>query len=519
MVRPERRSRADVVARGPSVTERHRAAEKLTAEIELLSRKQDSLMSNIDNLMKTVDEKLAKRAKSVSDLSLYGRSWQDHRSAQAVLLRRPVEMVSVRGIQVPANIKSLKQRIKEELQIVTATRRLKLDEDEELRRMESELAEREKDRRIRAKEEVKEEARRKDIQKRHAELQAQLALEQEAKLLSKSTGKVNKEKGKSVYLMSKDSISPRGSLRRMTYKRQNSDPMLAASCLSPTEDDVDTLRRIKCKQSAEAINELDYYSPPPHHISRQTIGRNTVASVGGSRSTMFDAKLDSYFPVVDGYGSLSRSSDLLARRLSQLERDVRLSCSQSMTSLPHATSTSRRRYRTILDEDENKEDKKQQLLMEIRMRRKHLEETRRLSNEIRKLAEMQDISPVEMENARYQYQHHVRQRDQDPPPGLSASLIQPLDYQIHQKRPLSSSYSSVPLRVGQVDSVARLSPSSMQQLYRNLSYDPADYLGGRVKNGPRRTMETDRQLQPLRSMGTYISLSTKFRQRNLIKII
>ena len=39
-----------------------------------------------------------------------------------------------------------------------------------------------------------------------------------------------------------------------------------------------------------------------------------------------------------------------------------------------------------MDDDENKEDKKQQLLMEIGMRRKHLEETRHLSNEIRKLS-------------------------------------------------------------------------------------------------------------------------------------
>ena len=45
---------------------------------------------------------------------------------------KKVETVSVYGIDVPVDVRSMKKRIREEIQIVTATRRLKIDEMEEV---------------------------------------------------------------------------------------------------------------------------------------------------------------------------------------------------------------------------------------------------------------------------------------------------------------------------------------------------------------------------------------------------
>ena len=52
---------------------------------------------------------------------------------------------------------------------------------------------------------------------------------------------------------------------------------------------------------------------------------------------------------------------------------------------------------------------------------------------------MPDISPVEMENARYLYQQHVKQRENV----VSPCIIQPLDYQIRNKIPTVGGLSAV----------------------------------------------------------------------------
>lgn len=54
------------------------------------------------------------------------------------------------GLEVPVSVYGLQQRVKDEIKIVTATRRLRLDEAEEIRILEAEFAERSKERRLKA---------------------------------------------------------------------------------------------------------------------------------------------------------------------------------------------------------------------------------------------------------------------------------------------------------------------------------------------------------------------------------
>ena len=201
----------------------------------------------------------------------------------------------------------MKQRIKEELQIVTATRRMKLDEAEEIRWMEAALAEREKERVVKAKEEAKEEERRKGtIQKRHAELQKQLAMEQHQENRSRRPSLDAKKPNCTVERDDKSltTVSLRSSPKHSAaHKRQNSDPMLAK--LSPSEEEHDAATiELRRKLSAEARRiiaaELERYSPQSikRTVASAGAGRRLISGV--SQPTISDADLDLLYALAAG---------------------------------------------------------------------------------------------------------------------------------------------------------------------------------------------------------------------------
>ena len=66
----------------------------------------------------------------------------------------PPSVVSIYGVNVPKTFHSLQQRIKDEIKIVTATKRLRIDEAEEIRMMEAEMAERSRERKLRNQQEA-----------------------------------------------------------------------------------------------------------------------------------------------------------------------------------------------------------------------------------------------------------------------------------------------------------------------------------------------------------------------------
>jgi len=72
----------------------------------------------------------------------------------------------------------------------------------------------------------------------------------------------------------------------------------------------------------------------------------------------------------------------------------------------------------------SREERKLALQMEIGLRKLQLEETRYLQNELAKLAEMPDISPIDIDRARNLYRQRVRLHEQVTVPAASASSLQ-----------------------------------------------------------------------------------------------
>jgi len=71
----------------------------------------------------------------------------------------------------------------------------------------------------------------------------------------------------------------------------------------------------------------------------------------------------------------------------------------------------------------SREERKLALQMEIGLRKLQLEETRYLQNELAKLAEMPDISPIDIDRARNLYRQRVRLHEQVTVPAASASSL------------------------------------------------------------------------------------------------
>ena len=305
--------------------------------------------------------------------------------------------------------------------------------------MESELAEREKERRLKADKLAKEDTLRRERKKReNLEMEVekermrqrqtkeqQERLKDEMMTSSSSASSLEKTKfnlGRLNQTMSR--ISPQTSPRRARHKRQNSDPMIAK--FSPIEEDRDFEKELLYRPSSEASRLIS--SLVNNYSSPQTTRQARKLLCQLSRTLDDVSKRHSNITQAPGYGSLSRSSDILAK-LSMLEREARMSSSHSESSLPLTSRYHRSKTPTYFSDDDDvkhKEEKKVHLKLEIGIRKRQLEETKYLQNEIRKLAEMPDISPFEMDRARYMYQQHVRMRDPVP-----TGIIKPVDYQIH----------------------------------------------------------------------------------------
>ena len=430
------------------------SADSTSIDAELLSSRTVDVLADIHNLVRgtTEDKSLDHRPTKVGMKGSNGKT--------VPRLVKPLSLVNFRGVLVPTEIKMMKQRIKEELQIVTATRRLRLDEAEEIRRMEATLAEREKERRVRADRDEKEELLRKEEKRRQMEIGRQLEKELEHERAKKRQSLEHKLQsdmiaattaasiGKTRYEISgrrtvivptatatpPGRVSPQTSPRRTSlHKRQNSDPMIAK--FSPIDEDRDVESELRYKLGSEARRlaaGLRRYSPQSlRRLRKSPIIGGTLPRLGKGHyiEDLIHSGPDRSSSA--GYGSLSRSTDILAK-LAALDREAaHLSSSHSESSLPltirgqliggHSSFFSESDDRKLNE----KIEKKLALQMEIGMRKRHLEETKMLHDEIRKLAEMPDISPTDMETARSLYQQHVRVREQIP-----TGIIKPLDYQL-----------------------------------------------------------------------------------------
>lgn len=309
-----------------------------------------------------------------------------------------MEMVTIRGVQVPAEIRSLKQRIREELQIATSSRRLRLDEEEEIRRMEADMAERERVRRFRRIEAEKESAAAEEESARRRMREADTRnRRKEDDEISRLQGRMESfERGKPssgtcTWVPDQRILRPAARLHR----RQNSDPTV-------------TGRRP--------------FSPPPPPARRT---RRYTA--GLSHPTAFDETLKRYYDS----GAKEASSTLTSSFFGRRRHAPRLSASQSESCLPVTSqSGTPTYYHSDDDEVKNKEEKRLLLQMEIGLRKRRLEQTRMLQQEIRRLVEMPDVSAFEMEEARHRYQQHLRARDPDAP-----GVIRSIDYQIRVDHP------------------------------------------------------------------------------------
>jgi len=270
----------------------------------------------------------------------------------------------VRGLIVPVAVHALHLRVKDELKIVTATKRLKFDEADEIRMMEAELAERSKERRI----------------------------NKEKEELAKQTARPMLYDSNSVYKVSEFDVHTRtspsvpGSQDRIysainkEHRRQSSDPLFAQ--FSPIEEDRDfenTLRLNSQTLPAKyrrlgSLSELRSSTPERH-------GPAVVMFKPADRQQLIEAI---NLPL-DYLSTSSRDlddRDLYVYEAMQAGRSSRLPGSSSVTSLPMMYNTDMvhnqprwgtSTHRHASSEDRVvKEEKLHQLQKEIEKRRRHL---------------------------------------------------------------------------------------------------------------------------------------------------
>ena len=158
-------------------------------------------------------------------------------------------------------VQLLKQRIKEELQIATASRRLRLDEAEEVRQMEVALAERERQIRARAERQVRDEAMQRD-QLRQVEAdrlaREKLDKKQQRQTRIDAAARASPDSAKKTASNSRRSAVPsRHGAGRQRHRRHGSDPTVAK--FSPIEEDYDLdswLRRYRLTDGGNLDSRL-----------------------------------------------------------------------------------------------------------------------------------------------------------------------------------------------------------------------------------------------------------------------
>ena len=347
------------------------------------------------------------------------------------------ETVNIRGVEVPLAIRSLKQRVKEEIQIVTASRRLHLDEQEEIRRMERELEERERERRAKLELELQEEAKikaeleaREDVRRR-AEAEVRLRIEREQLEKQKSEAR-RKMTPPAQTLTSR--MSPQASPRRGRHKRQNSDPIIAK--FSPIEEHNDIESDILASLDVDisrAAREISAALGTPRPLGSRRLG--TVTPPVGE----FDDMSRLGFKSIYYQSPMSKSSEFLSHtnRL-----DYKLTPSMSETYLPMSgllpprSRTPTSYYYDYDDDRLLKEAKKHKLRVEINKRKKQLEENARLHNEIKKMTEAVDLSRAEFEEIKNKYDSYKKVRTRErltrstENVNIPMGIIRPIDYEL-----------------------------------------------------------------------------------------
>ena len=320
--------------------------------------------------------------------------------------------------------------------------------------MEVALAEREKQIRLRADRQSRDEAMQRD-QLRQAEAD-RLACEklEKKQRQSRAAGTDGKKTTNSRRSTHTAVASSRHGAGRQRHRRHGSDPTVAK--FSPIEEDYDLdswLRRYRLTDggnlySLSGAGRLAAAANLPSYGRARSATRSKAASSAvAAATTQWASDDDTAAP--KGFGgtlplpprrtylnpdltassahrALSRSSEMLAK-LSMLEKESarRLCGSHSESSLPVSSLPvpGARTPTYFSDGDDggagdvisairNREERKLQLQMEIGLRKLQLEETRYLQNELQKLAEMPDITPIEIDRARSLYRQRVRLHEQ-----------------------------------------------------------------------------------------------------------
>ena len=364
------------------------------------------------------------------------------------------EYVTIRGLKVPIAVKSMKQRLKEEIQIVTASRRLKIDEMEEIRIMERQL------------EELRAQERKQKEESELKELKEKTNAEVKAKPLLLRPNQENRRKPTPPATTITSRMSPQASPRRARHKRQNSDPMVAK--FSPIEEAKDIESDFVVHEERKLISRERDSSP---HKPLTRIGSATPPA-------------SSHLTPRVSLPKLSKSSELLSSTAPETVTENPLSSSQSETLLSR-TSPKPGARNAILRADENerksREDRTLKLRLEIQKRKEQIEENARLQQEIRKMVDSVDVPLHNLEEVRHKFAQQIRLTDVvRPSDKIPTGIIRPIDYEDIANMEYNILPDTYPTKV------TRSLPQTPTDYYDNGNYSSSEYLAHKSERSPQR---------------------------------
>lgn len=383
--------------------------------------------SNANDTAKTTAARPATTGRQTGTVKRSDSTDSTHRKTKAKAAPAPPakkepETVNIRGVEVPVEIRSMKKRLKEEIQIVTATRRLHIDEQEEIRRMERELEEREKERRLRMEQQYREEAERKRLE---AEAKAKLEKEKEKQMRRKMTPPA-------ATITSR--MSPQQSPRRGRHKRQNSDPIIAK--FSPIEEMRDFESDIHSRLGLQTATLASHIAETLN--ARTLFHRRRSGTVTPPSYADFSDLYAGHSGMAQSYRSrpLSRSTDMLSMTDRMdidylLEPSLHPSHSEASIPLSFLSRSRSPSYFADMEEDRRRKEQKRKILqMEILKRKKQLQENARLQQELRRMKELGDVSRQDFDDLRRQYQRYVKSRERltRSTENIPTGIIRPIDY-------------------------------------------------------------------------------------------
>ncbi|XP_074644484.1 uncharacterized protein LOC141901256 [Tubulanus polymorphus] len=199
------------------------------------------------------------------------------------------ETISIRGIHVPKKVKVMKDLVKDELKLVTYSRKRQIEELEEIRTLEKQL----------------DDIRELERQQRE-ELQMKLADQAQADQIKQiETMRLMKSASHSPLLSGR--ISPHVSPSRFYTTRQNSDPLLAK--FSPIEEYKD----IEKEYFRKHLSRTKYRSPDTVALDNRPIHRTGLNSYDQLMNTLRGRSRDRENKYARSNNRLSRSSEYLTR--------------------------------------------------------------------------------------------------------------------------------------------------------------------------------------------------------------